>query len=74
MVNLEQGVEELRRMITETGIRDYSDPQFSNVRLLQENPNLAFGPADDEADPELEQLQSLYRSKQAPSSVQQAAG
>lgn len=60
-VDLEQGIEELRRMITETDLREYWNPQYSNLRFLQQNPHLAFGPNEDETDPELLQLRSLYR-------------
>lgn len=74
VVDLEQGIEELRRMIAEMDIRDYWSSRYSNFRLLQENPDLAFGPADDEADPELLQLQSLYRPKDGSISIQQATG
>ena len=65
-VGLEQGIEEVRRMITETDILDHQNPRFSNVRLLQENPDLAFGPDEDEADSELAQLRDFYRTE-APS-------
>ena len=71
-VDLSQGIEELRRMITETDTRDYWDPQFSNVRLLQENPNLAFGPDEDEADPELMLLRNLYRTDEKPPTASRA--
>lgn len=65
-VGLEQGIEELRRMMTEKGITDYSQPQFSNVRLLEANPHLAVGPDDEEMDPQLRHLRSLYDHTKEP--------
>ena len=57
-----EGIEQLRRMIIETNIKDYTDPQFSNVKVMREHPDLVFGPDEDEADPEIGLLRSLYES------------
>lgn len=46
-------------------ITDYTDAQFSNVKLLREAPILVSGPDGGEADPELGLLKSLYEESAA---------
>lgn len=63
--SIEAGIHELRCMITESEITDYTDQRYSNVKHLREHPEQNFGQSLDDKDRELTHLRAFYESVDA---------